>query len=86
MVEIFLQRSSELNIKFNARDKEEYTAFHLACKNGHLNVVELLMKKSSKFNIVLDNLQKGHNALALAFENDHLNIADLLVQKSTLFL
>ena len=79
MVEIFLQRSSELNIKFNARDKEEYTAFHLACKNGHLSVVELLMKKSCKFNIVLDNLQKGHNALALAFENDHLNKMDLMI-------
>ena len=70
-----MQKSTELNIKLNAKDKCEWTAFHLAYKNGRLGIIELLIQKSAEFNIeVNDKVETGRTAFHLAYKNGHLEI------------
>ena len=43
----------DLNIKNNERKKDRWTAFHLACINGHVRTLEMLAKTSTEFDINL---------------------------------
>ena len=38
VAEMLIKKSADLNIELNAKDKYGMTAFHFACKNGHLKV------------------------------------------------
>jgi ankyrin len=59
----------------NVQDKDGQTAFHLACTNGHLNVVEIFMKKSYLLGIDL-TIQDFHGSTGfhLACQNETAEI------------
>ena len=50
-----LKYSKEFNIELNIKtNSAKWTAFHFACKNGHVKASEILMKNSVEFNINLN--------------------------------
>ena len=60
------------------------TSFHLACKNGHLNIVEYLLENT---NLNVDINAKDSNSwtgFILASENGYSNVARLLMEKSVI--
>ena len=46
-----IQNSGKFKIDLNAKDQYGYTAFLLACKNGHMEITEMLIKKSNNIRI-----------------------------------
>ena len=67
------------------------TAFYLACKNGHLAIAEMFIKKFDELNLDLnahhyhdwsDNQDNGKTAFHFACENGHLKIVELFMQNS----
>ena len=67
----------------NAKNNlHRYTAFHVTYKNGHLEIAELLMQKSTELNIKLNAKDKCEwTAFHLAYKNGRLGIIELLIQK-----
>ena len=63
------------------QDKEGYTALHLACKNGHKEVVGMLLEKGVDIN---STNKEGQTALDVAIENYRQGIADYLVSQGAL--
>ncbi len=60
--------SSEFDAPVDPMDKTKTTPLHLACREGHADVVKILLKRGA-FVGALDANQK--NCLDLAVENDH---------------
>ena len=83
IIEILIEKSCELKIDLNAKDyHNQRTAFHLACKNGHMKIVGKFLKKSFDIN-AKDRYEDS--AFQLACENGHSEIAAALVLKSSDF-
>ena len=62
------------------------TAFHLASKNGHLKIAELIVQKSAEFNIDLDaKTDNGMTAFHFSCQAGHFKIAELIMKKSAEF-
>ena len=49
-----MKNSAEFNIELNAKNNSGNTAFHLACLQGNVKIVDMLMKNSAEFNIELN--------------------------------
>ena len=49
-----MEKSFDLDIDLNAKTEDEYTAFHMARDNGHLEIVQMLTQKLKEFNIDVD--------------------------------
>ena len=61
-------------------DSHGYTAFHLDCKNGHIEIAELLIQKSTELNIKLNAKDKCEwTSFHLTYKNGRLGIIDLLI-------
>ena len=59
------------------------TAFYMATEIGHLMIVEMLIKKSTNFNIELNTKDHwGRTAFHIACLNGNSKILDMLIQKS----
>ena len=56
---MIIQKYFRHQIKLNARNKEFLTLLHLACINGQSKIVEMLIEKSTEFNIHWPVLQIG---------------------------
>ena len=87
-----VQKSKEYKIDLNAKNQNSafddeqmgQTAFHLACEYGNLDVVKLLIQKSTEFNIKLNTKDDfGRTAFHWACIKGHLKIAKLLMRKSS---
>ena len=76
-------------MNFDLNAKELYTgntAFHLACNNSNSKIVEMLIKKSTEFNIDLNAKDVfGETAFHHACRNGHSLIVETLIQNSTEF-
>ena len=72
VVELLIEKSSELNIDLNAVTNCGNTAFHLACSDcSRENIVKLIMKNAEAFNIDLTAKNKdGKTGLQLWKGND----------------
>jgi len=65
------------NAKVNAISKAGNTALIWTARNGHLNIVELLMNFDADINVVN---KKGYSALLWATQNQHYEISKKLVE------
>ena len=48
MMKLLLEKSNELNIDINARDRLGWTSFHYACKDGFTEMAEALIKVTKR--------------------------------------
>ena len=67
-------------IDLNATDQSGGTAFHIVCKKGHMKIVELMLQKSTEFNINL-NAEDNFNQTPfhLACKNNHIEVSVMTV-------
>ena len=62
-----IQNSGVFNIDLNAQDNMNRTPFHVACRSGEIESVELMIQKSAEFNIDLNaKTVDGNTALHFA--------------------
>ena len=92
-VQAFLTAYSEEQDKNIINDYGE-TSFHIACKNGHLKIVKLLLKNSYPeigFNTkdldlnAICHLPIGETAFTLACKKGHLEVVKLLIENSAAY-
>ena len=74
---IILYTYSTGKAKVNATSKAGNTALIWAARNGHLNIVKLLMSFDADINVVN---KKGYTALLWATQNEHYEISKKLVE------
>ena len=55
MVKIFLENAVALSIDLNMKEDCGLSGFHIACGNGHLEVVKILMESALNLSIDLHN-------------------------------
>ena len=79
----------KLNIDLNSTSLKRRTGFHLACENGHVKIVEMLIQKSDELNINLNavNLirKEGRTAFQWSCENGNFKIIEVLMENSIEF-
>jgi ankyrin repeat protein len=56
---MIMKKSSELKIDLNIKDNNGNTALHIACLNGHSEIVEIIIKNSSELKIDLNSKEEG---------------------------
>ena len=81
---ILINKSNELGIDLDIKDKYGQTGFHQACWEGHSEVAEIIMKNAASTNIdlnVKDNWT-GSTAFCLACWQGHLEIANLIMKNA----
>ena len=67
LVEMIIQKSTDVEIELNNKDNIGYTAFHGACENGHSKIAEILMHNNDKLRLDLnDKCKSGSTAFHLA--------------------
>ena len=73
-----------MGIDVNSKDPSGYTPLHLACENGHKEVVQLMLKESKELGIDVNSKdQYGSTPLHLACENGHMEVVQLMGQPAT---
>ena len=65
-------------------DKGPKQAFRAACINGHLKMVQMLLKEPNRFHINVNSKEgsKRRTAFHWSCENGHTQIAELIIKKS----
>ena len=84
IVIILINKSNELGIDLDIKDKYGQTGFHQACREGHSEVAEIIMKNAASTNIdlnVKDNWN-GSTAFCHACWNGHSEIAKLIMKNA----
>ena len=62
------------------------TLFHLACRNGHADIAEFIMKNSAKLNIDLNAKDNcGWTAFHLACRHGQVKVAEIIMKNSAEF-
>ncbi|XP_033212359.1 ankyrin repeat domain-containing protein 16-like [Belonocnema kinseyi] len=79
-VQALLKANADLSI----RNKDGWTAFHLACRSGDINIVNLLLKYSPE--CIEAGSKNGRNALHIAAFHGCKPLIDLLVSKNSKLL
>ena len=70
-------KESEWDIGSEPLDRKGQTALHIACANGHLDIVQYLVKKGCS--VTVEDVY-GHTPLMLSFINKHWKVANSLLQ------
>ena len=68
----------------NAKDRNKMSGFHYACYHGYLVVAEMLVNKSTEFNIHL-NTTLQISFFSACLHSLNTDMAEMLIQKSTKF-
>ena len=78
-----LQNSTVFNIQLNIKDKiYGKTAFHMACKRGHLSIVELMIENRESFNLDLSAKDNhGRTGYQVAKEFGQTDVINLIEEK-----
>jgi serine/threonine-protein phosphatase 6 regulatory ankyrin repeat subunit B len=71
------KRTTKLNL--NATNEEENTPLHLACKEGHDEVVDVMLKRVGELALDAINI-RGNTPLHLAAINGHVDIVNKLLK------
>jgi len=71
------KRTTKLNL--NATNKEENTPLHLACKEGHDEVVDVMLERVGELALDAINI-RGNTPLHLAAINGHVHIVNKLLK------
>jgi ankyrin repeat protein len=71
------KRTTKLNL--NATNQEENTPLHLACKEGHDEVVDVMLKRFEELALDAINI-RGNTPLHLAAINGHVHIVNKLLK------
>ena len=90
---MLVQKSTELNIDLNVKDEEGMTAFHLACNEGNVDIIEMLIDLNQedqsfqmKYHIDLNAKDEdGRTGFHFACKEGDLKIAKMIIQKSSQF-
>jgi hypothetical protein len=69
--------ATKLNI--NATNEEENTALHLAAKEGHVKIVDVMLKCAGELTINANNI-RGNTPLHLAALNGHVDVMNKLLE------
>ncbi|CAM6038727.1 unnamed protein product [Sphagnum compactum] len=69
--------ANKLNV--NATNKEENTPLHLAAKEGHVKIVDVMLKFAEKLTINANNI-RGNTPLHLAAINGHVDVVNKLLE------
>ena len=89
ILELFLTEAPDLMIDFSAIFINDLTPFLWSCKNGLLNLAEILMEKFLNFEMPEYHFnavdESGQTAFHLSCQYGHLNIAEMLIDKSIEF-
>ena len=79
IAKLLIEKSNELNIDLNAKNKEGQTGFHISCYqgyDGHLEIVKMLIQKSDEIKLELNAKDKaGHTAFHLACKDGAIGLA-----------
>ena len=86
IAKILVEKSTELNIDLNAKDRLGCTAFHIACMQNQFKIVELFIQKSTEFNIKLDTRNKSAKTpfISSCFHGN-FEVAKIIMQNSANF-
>merc|ERR1719483_2061675 len=80
-----IKNSVECRIDLNAKEVGG-TGFHYACRSGHIEIVELLIKNSVELNFNLNaKANNGFTGFHYACFNGHVKMVELLIQNSVEF-
>ena len=79
-IEAFKTALEDVNIK----NQSEETAFHLACNNGDLNIVQLLLKNTDlEIDFNAKEKCQGFTAFHFACKQGHFDVVKVLVENAT---
>ncbi|CAK9860712.1 unnamed protein product [Sphagnum jensenii] len=73
-----MKNDQKRDLNLNATNKEENTALHLACKEGHNEVVDVMLKRVGELALDAINI-RGNTPLHLAAINGHVHIVNKLL-------
>lgn len=76
IAELLLRTKGTDSTKFN---EQMNRGLHLACENGHIDIVRMLLKAEVKPDI---RTKKGWTALHLAANNQHVDVVKVLLEKT----
>ena len=77
-----MKNSDKFNIELNAKDNGEYTAFHLACVNGSLRIVDMMINNSESLKLDLTaRNQWGQTGFHCAQLRGHTDVVNLIRSK-----
>ncbi|CAF0842356.1 unnamed protein product [Adineta steineri] len=74
-IKLLLSKSPDI---INKQTNQLITPLHLACQNGSLETIQLLISNGANFKV---RNQNGSNCLHIACQNSHLNIVQWLIEK-----
>ena len=73
-----MKKSLELKINLKNKDRYGYTAFHLACQNGHIRIVDMMIEQSKSLELDLkaedSDGQTGYQRAKAYRETDVVNL------------
>ena len=79
--QLIIQNSNDFGIDLNARDKDGFTAWQLACWSGHTETAQMILKNSKEFGIDVNDKHKldESTALHLACFNGETEIVQMIL-------
>ncbi|XP_043465025.1 ankyrin repeat domain-containing protein 27-like [Leptopilina heterotoma] len=75
--EVFDKEDRKPHLGINTCNSQGQTALHVACENGHVEIVQLLLDAGANVNVT--NKSKGQTPLHLASLNNHTKVVKLLL-------
>ncbi|XP_051171211.1 ankyrin repeat domain-containing protein 27-like [Leptopilina boulardi] len=75
--EIFDKEDKKSHLGINTCNSQGQTALHIACDNGHVEIVQLLLDAGANVNVI--NKIQGQTPLHLACLNNHTKVIKLLL-------
>ena len=81
-----MKKAAILSINLNAKDTYGLTGFHLACKQGHANVVKVFMQKAAILGIDLEAKEAtyGYTGFLWACTGGHSDVVKIFMKNAAI--